>query len=153
MRSKWLINTLLFKKKKNLCISFIIKTRRRRWLLDMFSEKYVPIESGPLSRSITWTWLTAWAGVAALPGKVNCGQLNEAHHCSRRVFDLPAVGQNLSGESRPGPRLQFVSTQEGWQHKAEDVGGGSGFPRLPPCSSISTWPAHWRTAESRNNRY
>lgn len=84
--------------------------------------------------------------------KVNGGWLNEAHHCSPQVFDLLAVGQNLSGESRPGPRLQFVSTQEGWEHKAEDVGGGFSFPRLPLCSFISTWPAHRTESEKILNR-
>lgn len=63
-------------------------------------------------------------------GKVNRSRLNGAHHCFRWVFDVLAVGQNLSGESRPGPRLQFVSTQEGWQHKAEDVGGDFNFPNI-----------------------
>lgn len=96
----------------------------------------------PLRQSVTWVWLTAMGRcVSVIPGgKVNHSQLNEAHHCPPRVFDLPAVGQNLSGVSRMGPRPQCVSTQEGWQGKAEDVGGAFIFI----ISFLSGRPAHWR---------
>lgn len=96
----------------------------------------------PLRQSVTWVWLTAMGRcVSVIPGgKVNHSQLNEAHHCPPQVFDLPAVGQNLSGESRMGPRPQFVLTQEGWQCKAEDVGGAFIFI----ISFLSGRPEHWR---------
>lgn len=59
-----------------------------------------------------------WAGVASeTQRKSTKVSLNEAHHCSLQLFDL---SYKLSGESRPGLRLQCVSTQ----YQAEDVGGG-----------------------------
>lgn len=48
---------------------------------------------------------------------LNDRQLNETRHCSERLFDLLAVGQNLSGASQPGPQATVCIDSRG-------VGGG-----------------------------
>lgn len=56
-----------------------------------------------------------------IQGKVNDRQLNETYHCSQRLFDLLAVGQNLSGASQPGPQAT-VRIDSGGEDRRWEVG-------------------------------
>lgn len=68
---------------------------------------------------------TAQAGVAS----VNDRQLNETRHCSERLFDLLAVGQNLSGASQPGPQATVCIDSGGDGEEEEgEVGRAGGSP-------------------------
>lgn len=51
---------------------------------------------------------------------MNDRQLNETSHCSERLFDLLAVGQNLSGASQPGPQAT-VCIDSGGEGRMEEV--------------------------------